>query len=46
MVVAMEDAGRWFSLKSFSTGKTPNFLNFIYFDGLERVKPAAISVIH
>jgi ABC-type nitrate/sulfonate/bicarbonate transport system substrate-binding protein len=46
MILAMEDAARWFSLKGSSKDKTPNFLNFIYFDGLETVKPVAISVIH
>lgn len=46
MVLAMEDAARWLSLKGSSKGKTSNSLNFIYFDGLETVKPVAVSVIH
>ena len=46
LVVAMEDAARWFVSRGYSKGKTPNFLNFIYFEGLEAVKPGAVSIIH
>ena len=47
LLVAMEDAARWSIAKGLiSKGKTPNFLNFIYFDGLRAIKPEAISIIH
>ena len=46
MVVAMEDAARWFVSRGYFKGKTPNFLNFIYFDGVEAVKPGVVSIIH
>lgn len=46
MLVAMEDAARWHILRGYSKGKTPNFLNFIYFDGLEAAKPGTVSIVH
>lgn len=46
LVVAMEDAARWFVSRGYFKGKTPNFLNYIYFDGVEAVKPGVVSIIH
>jgi NitT/TauT family transport system substrate-binding protein len=47
MLLAMEDATRWRILKDrISNTKPPNFLEFMYLDGLRAVKPEAISIIH
>ena len=45
-LVMMEDEARWLIEKEESyTRDVPNFLKFIYFDGLESVKPEGISII-
>ena len=45
-LVIMEDEARWSSERGESIKKdVPNFLEFIYFDGLESVKPEGISII-
>lgn len=46
LVLAMEDAAKWQVLKGSVKEKIPNFLNFIYPDGLKAAKPEAVSVIH
>jgi NitT/TauT family transport system substrate-binding protein len=46
LVVVMEDQARWIIDKDLTSQKqTPNFVNDIYFDGLEAVKPEAVNVI-
>ncbi len=46
LLLSWEDIARW-AIKNRFTGKTkvPNYLNFIYLDGLEAVKPEAITII-
>lgn len=45
-LVMMEDEARWSIERGEShTRDVPNFLEFIYFDGLESVKPDGISII-
>jgi NitT/TauT family transport system substrate-binding protein len=45
-LVMMEDEARWSIERGDSIKKDiPNFLEFIYFDGLESVKPEGISII-
>ncbi|MFC1825099.1 ABC transporter substrate-binding protein [Thermodesulfobacteriota bacterium] len=45
-LVMMEDEARWSIERGESVKKdVPNFLDFIYFDGLESVKPDGISII-
>ena len=45
-LVMLEDEARWFIEKGESyTRDVPNFLEFIYFDGLESVKPEGISIV-
>ena len=45
-LVMLEDEARWFIEKGESyTKDVPNFLEFIYFDGLESVKPEGISIV-
>lgn len=43
----MENEARW-AIANGATNKTvvPDYLNFIYFDGLAQVKPEAITIIH
>jgi NitT/TauT family transport system substrate-binding protein len=45
-LVMLEDEARWSIKRGGSyTRDVPNFLEFIYFDGLESVKPDGISII-
>ena len=46
LVLALEDESRW-AMKNGLVGgtKVPNYLNFIYFDGLESVKPKAVRIL-
>ncbi len=46
LVVTMEDEARW-AIRNKLTDKTgvPNYLNYIYMDALDEVKPQAIGII-
>ncbi len=46
MLIAFEDQARW-RIKRGLTDATevPNYLNYIYMDALEEVKPEAVSII-
>lgn len=46
LLLQMEDGARW-RIKNRLTRKTkvPNYLNFIYIDGLKAVKPEAVTII-
>ncbi|MHB9097836.1 MAG: ABC transporter substrate-binding protein [Syntrophales bacterium] len=46
LLLAMEDESRW-AIKGGLTGarKVPNYLDFIYFDGLMSVKPEAVRIL-
>jgi NitT/TauT family transport system substrate-binding protein len=47
LLITMEDEARWMiENKLVSTTKIPNYLDFIYFKGLESVKPETITMIH
>jgi NitT/TauT family transport system substrate-binding protein len=47
LVAAMEDQARWIIAHQLSDrAETPNFVSSIYMDGLEAVKPEAVSIIH
>ncbi len=46
LVLAMEDEARWMMNNNLtSEKKTPNFLDYIYEDGLKAVKPEAVNII-
>jgi ABC-type nitrate/sulfonate/bicarbonate transport system substrate-binding protein len=46
LVLAMEDEARWMIKNDLTAEKqVPNFLDYIYEDGLESVKPEAVNVI-
>jgi NitT/TauT family transport system substrate-binding protein len=47
LVAAMEDEARWMIEHDLAPEENvPNFLDYIYIDGLEVVKPDAVNVIH
>lgn len=47
LLLALEDEARW-AIKNKLTNKTatPNYLDYIYLDGLEAVKPSTVTIIH
>ena len=46
LVLALEDESRWAIKNGLVKGaKVPNYLDFIYFDGLEAVKPKAVRIL-
>jgi len=46
LLLTMEDGARWRIKNGLTDKKTvPNYLNYIYFDALEAVKPEAVTVI-
>ncbi|WP_232064048.1 ABC transporter substrate-binding protein [Undibacterium sp. YM2] len=47
LLLALEDQARW-AIKNKLTNKTevPNYLDYIYLDGMEKVKPSAVTIIH
>jgi len=46
LITAMEDEGRWMIKNNLTSGKAiPDFLKYIYIDGLQAVKPEAVNII-
>jgi len=47
MLITMRDQSRW-AIKNNLTDATevPNYLDYIYLDALEEVKPEAVGIIH
>lgn len=46
LIIAMEDEARWMIQNNLTTEKqVPDFLNYIYLDGLKAVKPGAVNII-
>jgi NitT/TauT family transport system substrate-binding protein len=44
-ILAMEDEARWMISSNLTTGKiVPNFLDYVYADGLKAVKPGAFRI--
>lgn len=47
LLLAMEDQARFVIHNNLTdTKKVPNYLDYIYFDGLEKIDPERISIIH
>jgi NitT/TauT family transport system substrate-binding protein len=47
LLVAMEDEARWMIKNNLTTEKAiPDFLDYIYEDGLKAIKPEAVNIIH
>jgi NitT/TauT family transport system substrate-binding protein len=46
LITAMEDEARWMIKNNLTTEKkVPDFMNYIYVDGLKAVKPEAVNII-
>jgi ABC-type nitrate/sulfonate/bicarbonate transport system substrate-binding protein len=46
LIVAMEDEARWMIGNNLTTQKqVPDFLKFLYVDGLQKVRPTAVNII-
>ncbi len=46
LITAMEDEGRWMIKNNLTAEKTiPNFRDYVYTEGLEKVKPEAVNII-
>ncbi|MEC5159291.1 NitT/TauT family transport system substrate-binding protein [Janthinobacterium sp. CG_23.3] len=47
LILALEDQARW-AIKNKMTQRTevPNYLDYVYLDGLEAVQPSAVTIIH
>jgi NitT/TauT family transport system substrate-binding protein len=47
LLLALEDRARWAIRNQMAGGaQMPNFLEFIYLDGLSAVQPSAVTIIH
>ena len=45
LITAMEDEARWMIANKLTTEKqVPNFLDYIYTDGLKAIKPGAVRI--
>ena len=47
LLLALEDQARW-AIKNKLTNKVdvPNYLDYVYLDGMKAVKPSAVTIIH
>ncbi|TSA54154.1 MAG: hypothetical protein D4R38_02765 [Dehalococcoidia bacterium] len=46
LVIVMEDEARWMIKNGLTTAtKVPNYINYIYFDGIQAAKPGAVTII-
>jgi len=46
LIAAMEDEARWMIKNNMTTEKkVPDFMNYIYVDGLKAIKPEAVNII-
>jgi sulfonate transport system substrate-binding protein len=46
LILALEDESQWaIDTKLTSSSKVPNYLHYIYFDGLKSVNPAAVNIL-
>jgi len=47
LITAMEDEARWMIKNKLTSKKqgVPDFMNYIYIDGLKAVKPEAVNII-
>jgi len=48
LLLALEDEGRWAIKNKLAAGRTdmPNYLNYVYLDGMKAVMPSAVTIIH
>jgi NitT/TauT family transport system substrate-binding protein len=45
LILRMEDQSRWMIRNNLTSSPVPNFLNYIYIDGLESVDPGSVNII-
>lgn len=46
LITAMEDEARWMIKNNLTSEKqVPDFMNYVYVDGLKAVKPEAVNII-
>ena len=46
LIVAMKDEAQWMINNNLTSEKTiPDFMNYIYTDGLKAIKPEAVNII-
>ena len=46
LLIVMEDEARWMIKNGLTAvNKVPNYINYIYFDGIQAVKPGAVTII-
>jgi hypothetical protein len=46
LIIVMEDEARWMIKNGLTTStRVPNFINYIDFDGVQAVKPGAITIV-
>jgi NitT/TauT family transport system substrate-binding protein len=45
LIFRMEDQSRWMIRNNLTTGPVPNFLDYLYVDGLESVDPGSVNII-
>jgi ABC-type nitrate/sulfonate/bicarbonate transport system substrate-binding protein len=46
LIIVMEDEARWMIRNGITTQTSvPNYMNYIYFDGIQAAKPAAVTII-
>jgi NitT/TauT family transport system substrate-binding protein len=45
LIYTMEDQSRWMIRNNLTSSPVPNFLNYIYFDGMEAVEPGSVNII-
>jgi len=46
LILAMEDEARWMIKNKLTReNQVPNFMNYLYLDGLKAVKPEAVNII-
>jgi len=46
LIIVMEDEARWMIRNGITTQtRVPNYMNYIYFDGIQKAKPAAVTII-
>ncbi len=45
LILTMEDQARWMKINGFTSNPVPNFLNYIYLEGLQAVDPGSVNII-
>ena len=47
LLILMEDEAKWYIRNKLTPDTNlPNYLDFMYIDGLEKIEPSAVTIIH